>query len=127
MLHNIISGILLFDPSNSGVSTIKSYPATVCPGNLSNGTSTSVLLGAPGQGLDRSGWRHIAFTRTGTTYKLWLDGGQYTSTSTTMLEPKYQGTIIPKIGRLGDSTMGGWDSYSSSKIKIDSVSVWNRS
>jgi hypothetical protein len=92
-----------------------------------NGTSTSVSLGAPGMGLDRSGWRHIAFTKTGTTYKLWLDGGQYTSTSTTMLEPKYQGTIIPKIGRLGDSTMGGWDSYSSSKIKIDSVSVWNRS
>ena len=92
-----------------------------------NGTSTTVSLGAPGQGLDRSGWRHVAFTKTGTTYKLWLDGGQYTSTSTTMLEPKYQGTIIPKIGRLGDSTMGGWDSYSSSKIKIDSVSVWNRS
>ncbi len=92
-----------------------------------NGTSTQFTLGAPGMGLDRSGWRHIAFTKTGTTYKLWLDGGQYTSTSTTMLEPKYQGTIIPKIGRLGDSTMGGWDSYSSSKIKIDSVSVWNRS
>jgi hypothetical protein len=92
-----------------------------------NGTSTSVLLGAPGQGLDRSGWRHIVFTKTGTTYKLWLDGGQYTSISTTMLEPKYQGTIIPKIGRDGDSTMGGWDSYGSAKIKIDSVSVWNRS
>jgi hypothetical protein len=91
-----------------------------------NGTSTTVLLGAPGMGLDRSGWRHVAFTRTGTTYKLWLDGGQYTSTSTTMLAPKYQGTIIPKIGRLGDSTMGGWDSYSSPIIKIDAVSVWNK-
>ena len=91
-----------------------------------NGTSTSVSLGAPGMGLDRSGWRHIAFTRTGTTYKLWLDGGQYTATSTTMLVPKYQGTIIPKIGRLGDSTMQGWDSYNSAKIKIEAVSVWQR-
>jgi hypothetical protein len=91
-----------------------------------NGTSTSVMLGAPGMGLDRSGWRHIVFTRTGTTYKLWLDGGQYTATSTTMLVPKYQGTIIPKIGRAGDSTMGGWDSYSSSKILIDAVTVWQK-
>jgi len=39
----IISAIALFNPNNSGVSTIKSYPATVCPGNLSGGTSTSVL------------------------------------------------------------------------------------
>ena len=38
-----IAGTLLFNPDNSGVSTIKSYPATVCPGNLSDGTSTSVL------------------------------------------------------------------------------------
>jgi hypothetical protein len=38
-----VSGILLFNPDNSGVSTVKSYPATVCPGNLSSGTSTSVL------------------------------------------------------------------------------------
>jgi hypothetical protein len=91
-----------------------------------NGTSTTVSLGAPGMGLDRSGWRHVAFTRTGTEYKLWLDGGQYTATSTTMLVPKYQGTIIPKIGRLGDSTMGGWDSYSSSKILIDAVTVWQK-
>ena len=39
----IISAIVLFNPNNSRVSTIKSYPATVCPGNLSGGTSTSVL------------------------------------------------------------------------------------
>jgi len=39
----VISAILLFNPNNSRVSTIKSYPATVCPGNLSTGTSTSVL------------------------------------------------------------------------------------
>jgi hypothetical protein len=39
----IISAILLFNPNNSRVSTIKSFPATVCPGNLSSGTSTSVL------------------------------------------------------------------------------------
>ena len=39
----MIAGILLFNPSNSGVSTIKSYPATVCPGKLIDGTSTSVL------------------------------------------------------------------------------------
>ena len=39
----IISAIVLFNPNNSRVSTIKSYPATVCPGNLSSGTSTSVL------------------------------------------------------------------------------------
>ena len=38
-----VSGIALFNPDNSGVSTVKSYPATVCPGNLSGGTSTSVL------------------------------------------------------------------------------------
>ena len=94
-----------------------------------NGTSTSVILetGSGVPALDRSGWRHIVFTRTGTTYKLWLDGGQYTATSTTMLTPKYEGTIIPKIGRLGDSTMGGWDSFTSAKIKIDAVSVWEKS
>ena len=39
----VISAIALFNPRNSGVSTIKAYPATVCPGNLSTGTSTSVL------------------------------------------------------------------------------------
>lgn len=39
----MIAGILLFNPNNRGVSTIKSYPATVCPGKLSDGTSTSVL------------------------------------------------------------------------------------
>lgn len=91
-----------------------------------NGTQTSVLLGT-GSGipaLDSSGWRHIVFTRTGTTYKLWLDGGAYTATSTTMLAPKYQGTIIPKIGRLGDATMGGFDDYNSNKIDIDEVNVW---
>jgi hypothetical protein len=42
----VIAGIVLITPDNSGVSTIKSYPATVCPGNLSNGTSTSVLPSA---------------------------------------------------------------------------------
>ena len=38
-----IAGVILFDPSKSEISTVKSYPATVCPGNLGNGTSTSVL------------------------------------------------------------------------------------
>jgi hypothetical protein len=32
------------------------------------------------------------------------------------------------IGKMGDEvTTGGWNSYNSSKIKIDSVSVWNKS
>jgi hypothetical protein len=39
----VITGIALLRPDNSGISTVKSYPATVCPGNLGNGTSTSVL------------------------------------------------------------------------------------
>ena len=38
-----VAGILLFNPDNSGIKTIKSYPATVCPGKLSGGTSTSVI------------------------------------------------------------------------------------
>jgi hypothetical protein len=36
-------GIILFNPNNSGTSTVKSYPATVCPGNLGNSSSTSVI------------------------------------------------------------------------------------
>ena len=38
-----IAGVILFDPSKSEISTVKSYPATVCPGNLGNASSTSVL------------------------------------------------------------------------------------
>ena len=39
----IIAAIVLIKPDNSGTSSVKSYPATVCPGNLSNSSSTSVL------------------------------------------------------------------------------------
>ena len=39
----IIAAIVLIRPDNSGTSSVKSYPATVCPGNLGNSTSTSVL------------------------------------------------------------------------------------
>ncbi len=35
--------VLVIKPDNSGMSTVKSYPATVCPANLSDSTSTSVL------------------------------------------------------------------------------------
>ncbi len=41
-LFSIVSTVLI-NPDNSGVTKVKSYPATVCPANLSNGTSTSVL------------------------------------------------------------------------------------
>jgi len=93
-----------------------------------NGGQTSLSLGTgtDAPGLSQSGWRHIVFTRTGTTYKLWLDGGQHTATSTTMLTPKYAGTNVPKIGKAGDSTMGGWYSFGSSKIKIDALNIWER-
>ena len=35
--------VLLINPDTSGTSTIKSYPATVCPENLGGGVSTSVI------------------------------------------------------------------------------------
>ena len=35
--------VLLINPDTSGTSTIKSYPATVCPANLGGGVSTSVI------------------------------------------------------------------------------------
>jgi len=35
--------IFTINPDNSGVRTVNTYPATVCPANLSSGTSTSVL------------------------------------------------------------------------------------
>ena len=38
-----ILAVVIIKPDNSGISTVKSYPATVCPANLSDGTSTSVL------------------------------------------------------------------------------------
>ena len=38
-----ILAVVIIKPDNSGISTVQSYPATVCPGNLSDGTSTSVL------------------------------------------------------------------------------------
>jgi len=38
-----IIAIFLVNPNNSGAARVKSYPATVCPANLSTGTSTSVL------------------------------------------------------------------------------------
>jgi len=35
--------VLVIKPDSTGITTVKSYPATVCPGNLSDSTSTSVL------------------------------------------------------------------------------------
>lgn len=39
----ILVGIILFNPNKSATSTVKSYPATVCPGNLGSSSSTSVI------------------------------------------------------------------------------------
>jgi len=36
-------GVAIVNPDNSGISTVQSYPATVCPPKLSDATSTSVL------------------------------------------------------------------------------------
>jgi hypothetical protein len=38
-----LATVLLLQPSNSGISKVRNYPATVCPQKLSDGTSTSVL------------------------------------------------------------------------------------
>jgi hypothetical protein len=35
--------VLVIKPDSTGLTTVKSYPATVCPANLSDSTSTSVL------------------------------------------------------------------------------------
>jgi hypothetical protein len=35
--------VLLISPDTSGISTIKTYPATVCPANLGGGVATSIL------------------------------------------------------------------------------------
>lgn len=35
--------VLVIKPDSTGMTTVKSYPATVCPANLSDSTSTSVL------------------------------------------------------------------------------------
>ena len=38
-----IAFVLFIKPDSTGLTTVKSYPATVCPANLSDSTSTSVL------------------------------------------------------------------------------------
>ena len=120
-----ISGILLFDPSNSGVSTIKSYPATVCPGNLSNGTSTSVLPSSKTLVRQIPTTKNVLSKARTTFYlsskPLLVDGNSETSINVTRNQSSSLATAICSINESDQWFVGG----SGSVISKSSIQIVN--
>ena len=118
-----ISGILLFNPDNSGVSRIKSYPATVCPGNLSNGTSTAVLPSSKILVRQIPSAKN-KLTKAKTTYyltskPLLVDGNNETSVNVTRPKSNSLATAICAINESDQWFVGGAGSViSKSSIQI---------
>ena len=119
----IISAIALFNPNNSRVSTIKSYPATVCPGNLSGGTSTSVLpssntlvrqIPAPKNSLSKAKTTFYLSSK-----PLLVDGSSETSINVSRNQVGALATVICAINESDQWFVGGSGSVvSKSSIQI---------
>jgi hypothetical protein len=121
----IISAIVLFNPNNSGVSTIKSYPATVCPGNLSNGTSTSVLPSTKTLVRQIPASKNV-MTKARTTFylsskPLLVDGSNETSINVTRNQSSSLATAICSINESDQWFVGG----SGSVISKSSIQIVN--
>lgn len=121
----IISAIVLFNPNNSGVSTIKSFPATVCPGNLSNGTSTSVLPSTKTLVRQIPASKNV-MTKANTTFylsskPLLVDGSNETSINVTRNQSSSLATAICSINESDQWFVGG----SGSVISKSSIQIVN--
>lgn len=118
-----ITGIVLFNPNNSGVSKIKSYPATVCPGNLSNGTSTAVLPSSKVL-VRQIPSTKLKLKKAKTTYyltskPLLIDGNSETSVNVTRPKSNSLATAICAINESDQWFVGGAGSVvSKSSIQI---------
>jgi hypothetical protein len=118
-----VAGVILFDPSKSEISTVKSYPATVCPGNLGNATSTSVLPSS--NTLVREiPVTKIVLKKARTTFylsskPLLVDGNSQTSINVTRTKSNSLATAICSISSGEQWFVGGSGSVSSnSSIQI---------
>jgi hypothetical protein len=118
-----IAGVILFDPSKSEISTVKSYPATVCPGNLGNATSTSVLPSSNTLVREIPGTK-IVLKKARTTFylsskPLLVDGNSQTSINVTRTKSNSLATAICSISSGEQWFVGGSGSVSSnSSIQI---------
>lgn len=118
-----VAGIVFIEPNNSRTSTIKAYPATVCPGNLSSGTSTSVL---PSTNLlvRQIPARKNLLTKAKTTYylsgkPLLVDGNSETSINVTRSKSNALATAICSNNESDQWFVGGAGSViSKSSIQI---------
>ena len=118
-----IAGVILFDPSKSEISTVKSYPATVCPGNLGNGTSTSVLPSSSTPVREIPSTKIVAKKAKTTFYlsskPLLVDGNSQTSINVTRTKSNSLATAICSISSGEQWFVGGSGSVSSnSSIQI---------
>lgn len=118
-----VAGVILFDPSRSEISTVKSYPATVCPGNLGNGTSTSVLPSSNTLVKEIPSTK-IVLKKARTTFylsskPLLVDGNSQTSINVTRTKSNSLATAICSISSGEQWFVGGSGSVSSnSSIQI---------
>jgi hypothetical protein len=118
-----IAGVILFDPSKSEISTVKSYPATVCPGNLGNATSTSVLPSSNTLVREIPSTK-IVLKKARTTFylsskPLLVDGNSQTSINVTRTKSNSLATAICSISSGEQWFVGGSGSVSSnSSIQI---------
>jgi len=121
----IISAIFLFNPSNSGVSTIKAYPATVCPGDLSTGTSTSVLPSTKTLVRQIPASKNVMTKAKRTFYlsskPLLVDGSNETSINVTRNQSSSLATAICSINESDQWFVGG----SGSVISKSSIQIVN--
>lgn len=119
----IIAGVILFDPSKSEISTVKSYPATVCPGNLGNGSSTSVLPSSNTLVREIPSTKIVLKKARKTFYlsskPLLVDGNSQTSINVTRTKSNSLATAICSISSGEQWFVGGSGSVSSnSSIQI---------
>lgn len=118
-----ISAVILFDPSKSEISTVKSYPATVCPGNLGNASSTSVLPSSKTPVREIPSTKIVSKKARTTFYlsskPLLVDGNSQTSINVTRTKSNSLATAICSISSGDQWFVGGSGSVSSnSSIQI---------
>ena len=118
-----VAGVILFNPTKTEISTVKSYPATVCPGNLGNGTSTSVLPSSNTLVKEIPSTK-IVLKKARTTFylsskPLLVDGNSQTSINVTRTKSNSLATAICSISSGEQWFVGGSGSVSSnSSIQI---------
>jgi hypothetical protein len=106
-----ILAVLLVNPDPSGTSTIKTYPATVCPENLGGGVSTSVLPSSKVL-VRQIPTNKNKLTKAKTSYylsgkPLLVDGNSETSINVTRGKSRSLATAICSIGGAQEWFVGG--------------------